>query len=247
MSGSAGLHKIVVFNWPWFAAALVAAAAAAALLRHGALDPRLAAAVAAGFAAAGAWSILSLAVSHYVYDRSPVARGEWLAGLLPDHGARIGVFHAGQDEASAAIGRLLPLAVTQVFDFYDPAVSSTPSLRRARARSARRDLPASPQHLPLTTGAIDAGVVAFAAHEIRSPEARAAFFGELRRVLAPDGRAVVVEHLRDGWNFLAYGPGALHFFSRSTWLRAFAEGGLRVRAEERCTAFVRVFTLEAAP
>jgi hypothetical protein len=124
---------------------------------------------------------------------------------------------------------------------------SSPSLRRARAASRSRGVSASPRHLPLAASAIDAGIVAFAAHEIRSSQARAAFFGELRRVLAPTGQAVVVEHLRDGWNFLAYGPGALHFLPRSAWLRAFAAGGLRIRAEMPCTPFVRVFILEAAP
>jgi hypothetical protein len=60
-------------------------------------------------------------------------------------------------------------------------------------------------------GACDTVFVLFAAHEIRDRVRRVTFFRELARVLSPNGQILVAEHLRDWRNFLAFGPGFLHF------------------------------------
>ena len=62
--------------------------------------------------------------------------------------------------------------------------------------------------------------------------------GKLRRRLAPHGRAVLVEHLRDWPNLIAFGPGFLHFLSRRTWLHTIAESRLRIVREFSITPFV---------
>ena len=41
------------------------------------------------------------------------------------------------------------------------------------------------------------------------------FFRELKRVLAPGGRVIVTEHLRDLANIAAYSIGAWHFHQRA--------------------------------
>ena len=72
----------------------------------------------------------------------------------------------------------------------------------------------------------------------------AALFTELRRVLGPGGRVVVAEHLRDAANFLAFGPGFLHFHSRAHAGRAASRGRrFDIHAEFPITPFVRVFVL----
>jgi hypothetical protein len=57
---------------------------------------------------------------------------------------------------------------------------------------------------------------------------------------------VVVEHLRDLANTLAFGPGALHFLPRREWLRLAAASGLALHDEARLTPFVRAFFLARA-
>ena len=255
-AGWAGMGRIVRFNWPWYAAAVATIAAGTALLLSSpGLWPAASALVLTGLGAAGFWLLTSLAVSPYVYDRSGVARGEWLGLIDPGRVRRAAVLHAGQDEATAIATGLLPRAEWRVFDFHAPSRSGTPSLRRARAAAATQGAGAgaavrveaiASDAIPLEDGALDLELVVFAAHEIRRESERAAFFGELGRVLAPGGRLIVVEHLRDVWNLLAYGPGALHFLSRATWGRAFAAARLSVLDERRCTLFVRVVELGRA-
>jgi hypothetical protein len=53
----------------------------------------------------------------------------------------------------------------------------------------------------------------------------------------------VVEHLRDWANFLAFGPGFLHFLAEQAWQQAAAAGGLRIEKRLRVTPFVNVFVL----
>jgi SAM-dependent methyltransferase len=81
----------------------------------------------------------------------------------------------------------------------------------------------------------------FMAHEFRHAEARLLFFREIARVLAPYGRVVIVEHLRDLANFLAFGPGFFHFQSRQTWLSTLHAAGLKIVCESKITPFIRVF------
>ena len=79
--------------------------------------------------------------------------------------------------------------------------------------------------------------------ELRSVAARGALFTELRRVLGPGGRIVIAEHLRDWANFLAFGPGFLHFHSRRTWADCFSRHRFDIHREFSITPFVRVFVL----
>jgi hypothetical protein len=119
----------------------------------------------------------------------------------------------------------------------EPAIS--------RARRLHPPLrPASPailDALPAPAAACDTVFVFFAAHEIRDRVRRVTFFRELARVSSPNGQVLVAEHLRDCRNFLAFGPGFLHFYSRGEWLRVAREAGLVLEAEAGLTPFVRCF------
>ena len=97
---------------------------------------------------------------------------------------------------------------------------------------------------PLRDAEFETIFLIFVAHELRHRSARLRFFREVVRSLKPGGRVVLVEHLRDFNNFVAYGPGALHFFSRSEWLRVCSQAGLFSLAELSVTPFIRclVFT-----
>ena len=82
------------------------------------------------------------------------------------------------------------------------------------------------------------------AHEIRNREERNSFFRELGRLLSASGQIVVVEHLRDAPNYLAYNIGAFHFHPRSAWLSTFETARLNIESEVKITPFITVFFLK---
>jgi len=198
------------------------------------------------------WVCSSLAVSHYVYDRSPLCQMRWLADCLSRPPRRWLSIHAGLDGAGRALYELFPSAQGSVLDIYDSQEMTEPSIaaaRRIHSAGQEQSTPADWRALPIADHAVDAVFLIFAAHELRRQEARAQFFREVGRVLRmpspheDGGELVLVEHLRDWKNFLAFGPGFLHFFSRRSWRRAASAAGLEVRAERAVTPFVRVFVL----
>ena len=238
-----GVLKIVRFNWPWYLMAIAVTLSVILCFYLGILSGPWTAIVVAGLIVANIWLVASLVVSHYIYDRSGIHQGAWLDGINPSNVGHVGVFHAGHDEASRTVALKLPSSKVQIFDFYDSGRNGAASLERARAAAPRRDLAINVNRIPLSSGTLNLALLVFAAHEIRDDNQRAILFRELARVLAPTGRLIVVEHLRDVWNLLAYGPGAFHFLSRRTWCRSFADGGLEILRESSCTPFVRVFEL----
>jgi hypothetical protein len=188
------------------------------------------------------WACSSLLVSHYVYDRSPLYRLAWLPRNLSARPRRWLHLHAGLDEIGDALPPLFPAAEGHTADFFDPAEMTEPSIHAARSLAAT---PAAPhadwRRLPFPDAAFDAVFLVFAAHELRRPASRTRLFREAARVLHSAGELVLVEHLRDWPNFLAFGPGFLHFFSARSWRRTAIAAGLTLRRSESLTPFVRLF------
>lgn len=190
-------------------------------------------------------TIVSLVVSYYVYDYSVLYTFDWLNTQALPEPERVVNIHAGFDESSPQLQQKFASAELRVLDFYDPAKHTEISIQRARA--ACLPYPGTeqvqPETLPLPTGSTDWVIIMLSAHEIRQQAQRIAFLEEARRILHPLGRLVIVEHLRDPANFLAYTIGFLHFYSRATWLKAFQAAGLTLEQEQKITPFISAFIL----
>jgi SAM-dependent methyltransferase len=242
-----GVLQIFCLNWPYYftgAVMLIALAATLALLP---LNGILIAAALTAIAVDAYFIAASLLISHYVYDRSELYRFEWLKRLFPVPPRRWVNIHSGLDETTALLRALFPDTFTNTFDIYDPAVMTEGSIARA-LKQKTGDLyseHADYARLPLNYAECDAIFLLLAAHEIREPEGRLRFFRELQRVTAPGGLVVIAEHLRDAWNFAAFGPNVWHVLPRPEWLRLAREAHFTVQEEFKVTPFVRVFVLRA--
>lgn len=237
-----GTIQIVRFNWTFYVAASVVLLVAAALASKLPFAPVVL--MASGTALF--WLITSLAVSYYIYDRAGLYDSAWIQREVNKRPSRWATFHTGLDEFSPILSQAFAPSEGSVVDFFDETEMTEASIKRARAiyQPDGHSIAASFRALPFRDSELDHAFAFFAAHELRKPESRAQFFCEVRRVLRPRGQLMVLEHLRDWPNFLAFGPGFVHFHSRRNWLRAFAAGNFQLTREFSITPFVRGFVLE---
>ncbi len=237
-----GVLNIVRFNWDFYVFGLVAFLIGCGVLLWLPL-PDILRVLGVVALVAGAYLVLgSLFASWYVYDFAPMYGFAWLPGFA-GAAKRVLNIHAGFDESSQKLRAVYKDAKLEIADFYDPEHNTEKSI--ARARQAYPALPETrtvdPRALPYQDDQFDLACALFAAHEIREPLERIAFFKELLRVA---NSVVLLEHLRDAPNFIVYGPGALHFYGEAQWQRTVEAAGWRIAARTRLTPFVMAFRLE---
>ncbi|HEX9202293.1 MAG TPA: hypothetical protein VF865_22245 [Acidobacteriaceae bacterium] len=244
----AGVLSILQYNWHFYAASLCSLLGIGALLWFQRL-PRAGEAVLIVAAMLTAfWSLSSLLVSYYVYDYRGVTRWKWIPRILLFPPRQWLNIHAGLDESTEILTQFFPNTRYAVVDIYDPQEMTEPSIARARRfhPSSEAAVAGKLDALPLPDCDRDTLFLLFAAHEIRQSTRRSEFFVESARVLADSGQLLLVEHMRDWANFIAFGPGFLHFHSRGEWLRLAHDAGLTVEREDRVTPFVRCFLMTKA-
>lgn len=240
-----GMMTICRLNWPFYAVASLAGI----VCILGLMAARLASfhwllATAAGLTVYFVGS--SLAVSHFVYDRSDLYRWRWLDRALGTTAhARIALCHTGFDECSVALREKFPGTQWQVLDHFDPQRMTEPSIKRARRwfPPAAGTIPAPFDSWPIASASVDVILALLAIHELRSEVERSRWFSEAERCLKPNGRIILGEHTRDMANLLAFGPGFLHFHSRAGWRRCWKRAGLRAMDEFEVTPWVRIFVI----
>lgn len=189
--------------------------------------------------------IMPLVVSAYVYDFSGYYDFKWLKKFnIEDFNTKqILNINAGFDETSFIINNLFPQSNLKVFDFYNAERHTEPAIIRAREVSLV--YPGTQQILsnkiPVEDNSVDTIFLLSAVHEIRSQDEKIQFLKECHRVCKKNGIIIMVEHLRDFPNFLAFSVGFTHFFSKSVWRKAFEKAGFSSFAETKFTPFMSIF------
>jgi SAM-dependent methyltransferase len=189
--------------------------------------------------------IMPLLVSAYVYDFSGYYNFHWLKNCSVSDSStnQILNINAGFDETSFIIKNNFPQSDLKVFDFYNAKRHTEPAI--VRARKVSLVYPNTQQiksnTIPLQDNSVDIIFLLSAVHEIRSHDERVQFLKECHRLCKSNGKIIMVEHLRDFPNFLAFSVGFTHFFSRSTWKKAFKQAGFASFQETKFTPFMSIF------
>ncbi|KXH84568.1 class I SAM-dependent methyltransferase [Chryseobacterium kwangjuense] len=189
--------------------------------------------------------IMPLIVSAYIYDFSGYYEFQWLKDCSIDESKVKNILNinAGFDETSYIIKDKFPQAHLKVFDFYDAKRHTEPAIVRARKVSIV--YPDTQQihtsSIPLPDQSVDIIFLLSAVHEIRSNEEKVLFLKECHRLCKTDGKIIMVEHLRDFPNFLAFSVGFTHFFSKIVWKKAFINAGFASFKEVKFTPFMSIF------
>jgi len=241
-----GMLTIARFNWPLYGAALAVliASGGGIFLLTGLF--KILSAIA--FACVAYFIFVSLGVSHLVYDCSDLYHWSWLECALKGGPMRQAIFcHSGFDETSTELREKFSNVQWSILDHYDPERMTEPSIHRARALfpPTTDTLACNYDAWPVAVESADFVFALLAIHELRTETERTAWFSEARRCLRKGGCVVLVEHMRDAANFLAFGAGFLHFHSCASWRRCWESAGLRSVDQFSVTPFVQVFILVA--
>lgn len=239
-----GVLQIVVFNWPFYLAALAFVGIAFFVLLSFVFPLFLKILLALGIFLSLFWIFSSLIASYWIYDKTFTADWSWVKTYLEPAPKTLGQFHAGFDETSGILRKVFPNVDWRVADIHPQNEKLTASLERARQNQNAVCPRVDSTCLPFESEIFSAIFLIFSAHELRKPETRTQFFSELYRILQNKGRVLMVEHLRDFANFAAFGPNFVHFYSRKEWLRCIHSVSFKIVKEFRKTPFVRVFILE---
>jgi SAM-dependent methyltransferase len=189
--------------------------------------------------------IMPLIISAYVYDYSGFYDFDWVKSYSIEDSdmKQILNINAGFDETSFIIKNLFPKSDLKVFDFYNAAQHTEPAIIRARKVSIV--YPDTKQiksnSIPLQDNSVDIIFLLSAVHEIRSQEEKVQFLKECHRLCKQNAKVIMVEHLRDFPNFLAFSVGFTHFFSKRVWKKAFEKAGFSSFAETKFTPFMSIF------
>lgn len=189
--------------------------------------------------------IMPLLVSAYVYDSSGYYNFKWLKKCKIDESEvkQILNINAGFDETSFIIKNNFPNAELKVFDFYDAERHTEPAIIRARKVSLvyPNTQQMKSNSMEMSDHSVDLIFLLSAVHEIRSNDEKIQFLKECHRVCKPNGKVIMVEHLRDLPNFLAFSVGFTHFFSKKIWKNAFKNSGFTTFEEVKFTPFMSIF------
>jgi len=238
-----GVFNIVRFNWHYYILSILVLVLVLSFQKHLIPDNLFLANI---FWLAIILPItISLLISYYVYDYSNWLDFKWLERLKIGKNQTILNVNAGFDETSEILRKKFSHAEFIIFDFYDPAKHTEVSIKRARKAYplASNAIQVKTDQLPLQNGYVDTIFVLFSAHEIRDKAERITFFKELSRILNDKGEIIVLEHLRDWANFLAFNMGFFHFYTKKSWQNIIHSAGLKIEQEIKFTPFVSAFKI----
>lgn len=189
--------------------------------------------------------LVSLVVSHWIYDISSLYKLEALTDIELPENAQIVNVSAGFDEIGDVLKIKYSMHKIEHLDIFKSLAKKEISIKLAQNRKLRDSkIQVEDFKIPFESDSKDLVILFFAAHEIRDSKSRILFFKEIRRVLKGGGRVLITEHQRDLNNFLAYTLGFYHFYPQKTWLKLFKTTGFRLQKTRKENPWVKTFKIQ---
>jgi hypothetical protein len=200
-----------------------------------------------GVAGVGALSLTAAAVivTWRVFGADAAARWDWVRSASA-RSTRWLNLTTGFDDSTGRLQAIVD-GVGRTIDVFDLTRAPDAPLRRAREAfpPAGLTVPVAGLAAVVEPASAETVFLLMSAHETHGHE-RHALFLAARQALGSGGRVVLVEHLRDLANIVAFGPGAWQFSRRDDWLRSASEAGLVLIDERRLDPWVSGFVFGRA-
>jgi SAM-dependent methyltransferase len=236
----AGAARYAAARWPVYAFGLGGAFLAGALVAVSGAGRGLLAFVPFGLAlmiVAGYFAVASLWVAHRQYGNEDILALFFSQGRI-EPVEDVAYLDLGLRAWPAAFSRRMTLGHVIVIDVYNPQVTPSPALFRARRRAPR---PVPDPRLSWRDGSLSllplpddsSGVVIL--HEVASEFAQSGdrnrLLREVRRILAPGGRLLLAERVRTPTTILATGPASWGLRPAAEWGGWLRAAGLHLSSE----------------
>jgi SAM-dependent methyltransferase len=169
----------------------------------------------------------------------------------------LAVIDLGLRRHAVTVARRLSTGHVTAIDLYNPQLTPSKNLARARNQSARptADPRLSWQDgnlalLPFPDGSLPAVLLIEVVSEFWQAGDRARLLGETRRIVSPGGRVLLVERIRTPTAILTAGPAALRLPAPDEWSVLVRDAGLQIQEQKvmhdlvLCLCAVRPATID---
>lgn len=186
----------------------------------------------------------SIIFSYIIYDKSDLYRFD----RIRFSGENLTILNitAGFDETTEILKNKFPNSEILVLDFYNEEAHTELSIKKARKVYPQSEdvIKINTTDINLRDNFADKIFLIFSLHEIRNREEKINFINELYRVLKDGGEIVIIEHLRNLNNFIAYSVGFFHFYSNNYWRKVFKESQFTEIETFKINSFINLYTLK---
>jgi len=186
----------------------------------------------------------SIIFSYIIYDKSDLYRFDGIR--FSGENLTILNITAGFDETTVILKNKFPNSDFLVLDFYNEETHTELSIKKAR-----KIYPQGEDVVKIITTDIkfrenfaDKIFLIFSLHEVRNRREKIKFINELYRVLKDGGEIVIIEHLRNLNNFIAYSVGFFHFYSDNYWRNVFKESKFIDIESFKINSFIKLYNLK---
>ena len=232
--------KLTYYSWPLYLTSLVIILVSLFVLFYADASQAFKIAISLVLALTSWLTISSIIGFMWMYDLSTFPSCKWIEQLqlTPNNCLQI---NTGLEQTRLNLKLAYPEATHQEFDIFDHDSMSSPPINRARKSEGLTNNCTPYDSIPLKNGWSNATFIVLSAHEIRNSVERDKMFNEAIRKTEKGGHIILVEHIRDLFNTIVFGPGVFHFYGHKLWINLDSRFAIEHQTNFSATPFFRIY------